>query len=34
MILLYKMLYTYQTIGKEVVKEQSFFKRIDAFREN
>jgi hypothetical protein len=31
MVLLYKILYTYQTIGKEVVKEQAFFKRIEAY---
>lgn len=30
MILLYKILFTYQTIGKEIVKEQYFVKRIEA----
>lgn len=28
MVFLFKMLYTYQTIGKEIVKEQTFAKRI------
>ena len=31
MVTLYKILYTYQTIGKEIVKEQFFHKRIEAY---
>jgi hypothetical protein len=34
MIYLYKILITYQTIGKEVVKDEYFSKRIEAFKSN
>jgi hypothetical protein len=32
MILLFKIMYTYQTIGAEVVKEDLFERRIEALR--
>ena len=32
MVKIYSFLFTYQTIGKEIVKEQSFQKRIEHYR--
>lgn len=34
MIYLFKILYTYQTIGKEIIKEEEFFKRIQFLKLN
>jgi len=32
MILLFRILYTYQTIGKEIIKEQNFQHRVECLR--